>query len=172
MDRRALPVPESANLKRRLQSLRSHELQWLGFGSVCEGQLPGREDQTLTPMEEALRRRLGAMSPASRSRLLRLLNLPTAEPAALIEALYPDSEFLSLREFLLELEEDLPTLAAVVAELRRMERNDHLHSLGSGTMGRRHAGSVSPTSADSRMSLVRIPREEAREEKGRAHRLR
>ena len=81
------------------------------------------------------------MSPEARARLLRLLNMPTAEPTTLIEALYPDAEFLPLRTFLIELEEDLPTLAAVVAELRRMERNDYLHSLGSGTMGRIHADS-------------------------------
>ena len=99
------------------------------------------EEHTLTPLEEALRRRLRALTPASRARLLRLLNLPTAEPVTLIEALYTDSEFLALRHFLTDLEEDLPTLAAVVAELRRMERDEYLHSLGSGTMGRIHARS-------------------------------
>ena len=99
------------------------------------------EEHTLTPLEESLRRRLRALTPASRARLLRLLNLPTAEPVTLIEALYTDSEFLALRHFLTDLEEDLPTLAAVVAELRRMERDEYLHSLGSGTMGRIHARS-------------------------------
>lgn len=88
------------------------------------------------PLEEGLRKRLSAMAPASRARLLRLLNTPTAKPTILIDALYPNPEFLPFRHFLLELEDDLPTLAAVVAELRRLERYDHLHSLGSGTMGR------------------------------------
>ena len=111
------------------------------FGSDCDGQLRGREEHKLTPAEEALRRRLGALAPSSRARLLRLLNLPTAEPATLIEALYSDSEFLPLRYFLIELEEDLPTLESAVTELRRMERNDYLHSLGSGTMGRIHTRS-------------------------------
>ena len=119
----------------------------------------------VTPVEEALRRRLGALAPASRARLLRLLNLPTAEPATLIEALYPDSEFAPLRHFLLELEEDLPTLVAVVAELRRMERDDYLHSLGSGTMGRIHARSVSPISAHSRMTRVGSSRADVRDER-------
>ncbi|MGH2596958.1 MAG: hypothetical protein ACRDH7_13470 [Actinomycetota bacterium] len=91
----------------------------------------------MTQVEETLRR-LRALAPASRARLLRLLNLPAAEPAGLIEALSPDSEFLPLRYFLIELAEDLPTLANIVAELRRMERNDYLHSLGSGTVGRIH----------------------------------
>ena len=86
----------------------------------------------LTPLEEALRRRLRSLTQTSRARLLRFLNLPTAEPVTLIEALYTDSEFLALRHFLTDLEEDLPTLAAVVAELRRMERDEYLHSLGSG----------------------------------------
>jgi hypothetical protein len=93
----------------------------------------------LTPAEKALTRRLGALAPSSRACLLRLLSSPTAEPATFIEALYPNSEFRLLRDFLIELEDDLPTLAAVVAELRRLERNDYLHSLGSGTMGRIHA---------------------------------
>ena len=121
----------------------------------------------VTPVEEALRRRLGALAPASRARLLRLLNLPTAEPATLIEALYPDSEFAPLRHFLLELEEDLPTLAAVVAELRRMERHDHLHSLGSGTMGRVQNPSADPSSSPTGMTPLGISRAEARDE-GRA----
>jgi hypothetical protein len=95
----------------------------------------------MTPVEEELRRRLRALTPSARARLLRLLNLPTAEPVTLIEALYTDSEFLALRHFLIHVEEDPPTLAAVVAELRRMERDDYLHSLGSGTMGRIHARS-------------------------------
>jgi hypothetical protein len=91
----------------------------------------------LTPVEESLRRRLGALAPASRTRLLRLLTSPTAESATLIEALHPEPEFLPLRQFLFELEEGLPTVA-VVAELRWMERNAYLHSLGSGTLGRNH----------------------------------
>ena len=76
------------------------------------------------------------MSSQSRAHLLRVLSVPTAEPVALIGALYAHAEFLPFRELLLELEEDVPTSAAVVAELRRLERDDHLHSLGSGTMGR------------------------------------
>ena len=112
-------------------------------------------------VEEAMRRRLGAMAPALRARLLRQLNLPSAEPAILIEALYPDAEFLQFRDFLLDLEEDLPTLAAVVAELRRMERNDHLHSLGSGTMGRVHARYTRPSSVDNQVRRVAISGEEA-----------
>jgi len=103
------------------------------------GNNAGVDEDTLTPVEEALRRRLADLGPASRARLLHLLNLPTAEPITLIGALYPDAEFLPLRNFLMELEEDLPTLAVVVTELRRMERDDYLHSLGSGTMGRTHA---------------------------------
>jgi hypothetical protein len=83
----------------------------------------------MTPEEETLRRRLGALSPESRARLLHTLNQPTAEPATPIGALYPHLEFLSLRKFPIDLEEDLPTLASVVAELRRMERNDYLHSV-------------------------------------------
>jgi hypothetical protein len=106
----------------------------------------------VTPVEETLRRRLGVLTPASRARLLRLLNLPSAEPATLIEALYPNSEFASLRDLLLESEEDLPTLAAVVDELRRMERNDYLHSVGSGTMGRVHARSAGSSQEVSRES--------------------
>jgi hypothetical protein len=54
--------------------------------------------------------------------LLRALNLPGAEPATLIGALYPRE--VPLTDFLIELEDDLPTLGAVVAELRRMERED------------------------------------------------
>ena len=110
-----------------------------GLARAVTGNYEDVRDGGPVPMEEALRRRLNAMAPASRARLLRLLNMPTAKPTILIEALYPDSEFLPLKEFLLELEEDLPTLTAVVAELRRMERNHHLHSVGSGTMGRVHA---------------------------------
>lgn len=106
----------------------------------------------VTPVEETLRRRLGVLTPASRARLLRLLNLPSAEPATLIEALYPNSEVASLRDLLLESEEDLPTLAAVVDELRRMERNDYLHSVGSGTMGRVHARSAGSSQVVSRES--------------------
>ena len=75
------------------------------------------------------------MSSPSRAYLLRLLSVPTAEPVPLIGALYAHAEFLPFRDLLLELE-DVPTSAAVVAELRRLERDDHLHSLGSGTMGR------------------------------------
>ena len=70
----------------------------------------------------------------SRAYLLRLLSVPTAEPVPLIGALYAHAEFLPFRD--LQLEEDVPTSAAVVAELRRLERDDYLHSLGSGTMGR------------------------------------
>jgi hypothetical protein len=93
-------------------------------------------EERTSPLEDALTRRLGALGPESRARLLRLLNLPSAEPATLIGVLYPHPEFRSLTESLIDLEEDLPTLAVVVAELRRMERDDYLHSLGSGTMGR------------------------------------
>ena len=109
------------------------------LAQAATGNYEGVRDERTMPVEEALRRRLSAMAPASRARLLRLVDLPTAKPAILIEALYADSEFLPFRDFLLELEEGLPTLAAVVAELRRMERNDHLHSVGSGTMGHVHA---------------------------------
>lgn len=76
------------------------------------------------------------MSWQSRAYLLRVLSVPTAEPVALIGALYAHAEFLPFRDLLLELEENVPTSAAVVAELRRLERDDYLHSLGSGTMGR------------------------------------
>jgi hypothetical protein len=92
--------------------------------------------KTLTPGVEAWRRGLSALSSQSRAHLLCVLSVPTAEPVALIGALYAHAEFLPFRELLLELEEDVPTSAAVVAELRRLERDDYLHSLGSGTMGR------------------------------------
>ena len=45
------------------------------------------------------------------------------EPATLIGALYPRE--VPLTDFLIELEDDLPTLGAVVAELRRMAREDN-----------------------------------------------
>ena len=76
--------------------------------------------------EEELRRRLIAIGPAARAELLRALNLPGAEPATLIGALYPRE--VPLTDFLIELEEDLPTLGAVVAELRRMEHEDNERS--------------------------------------------
>jgi len=98
--------------------------------------------------------------------LLRLLNLPSAEPATLIGVLYPHPEFRPLTDSLIDLEEDLPTLAVVVAELRRMEREDYLHALGSGTMGRTHVSSVpdrrreEPTRSGDQVSAgtLRIPR--------------
>lgn len=73
--------------------------------------------------EDELRRRLIAIGPAARAQLLRALNLPGAEPATLIGALYPRG--VPLTDFLIELEDELPTLGAVVAELRRMEREDN-----------------------------------------------
>jgi hypothetical protein len=77
-------------------------------------------------VEEELRRRLIAIGPAARAELLLALNLPGAEPATLIGALYPRE--VPFTDFLIELEDDLPTLAAVVAELRRMEREDNERS--------------------------------------------
>lgn len=73
--------------------------------------------------EEELRRRLIAIGPVARAELLRALNLPDAEPATLIGALYPRE--VPSTDLLIELEDDLPTLGAVVAELRRMEQEDH-----------------------------------------------
>jgi hypothetical protein len=75
--------------------------------------------------ERDLRERLAELGPESRASLLRALNRPGAEPATLIGALYPVGEFRSLTGFLVELEHDLPTLEAVVAELRSMERADY-----------------------------------------------
>lgn len=72
--------------------------------------------------EAELRRRLIEIGPRARATLLRALNLPGAEPATLIGALYPRE--LPLTDLLIELEGDLPTLGAVVAELRRLERED------------------------------------------------
>ena len=69
-----------------------------------------------------MRRRLIAIGPAARAQLLRALNLPGAGPATLIGALYPRE--VPLTDFLIELEDDLPTLGAVVAELRRLEHED------------------------------------------------
>ena len=92
--------------------------------------------RTSAPDLGTWRRGLSALSWLSRAYLLRLLSVPTAEPVPLIGALYAHAEFLPFRDLLLELEENVPTSAAVVAELRRLERDDHLHSLGSGTMGR------------------------------------
>ena len=113
-----------------------------GLARAVTGNYEDVRHERSMPMEEALRRRLSAVAPASRARLLRLLNMPTAKPTILIEAMYPDPEFLPFRDFLLELEEDLPTLSIVVAELRRLERYDHLHSVGSGSMGRIRAESA------------------------------
>jgi hypothetical protein len=76
--------------------------------------------------EAELRRRLIAIGPRARATLLRALNQPGAEPATLIGALYPRE--LPLTDFLIELEGDLPTLGAVVAELRRLEHEDHERS--------------------------------------------
>jgi len=76
------------------------------------------------------------LSSQSRAYLLRVLSVPTAEPVSLIGALHAHAEFLPFRDLLLELEENVPTSAAVVAELRRLKRDDYLHSVGSGTMGR------------------------------------
>jgi len=76
-------------------------------------------------IDERLRDLLVAIGPSSRLQLLRLLNRPDAQPQTLIEALYPSAEFRMLSDVLIDLEADLPTLEAVVAELRAMVRDDH-----------------------------------------------
>jgi hypothetical protein len=94
--------------------------------AACKkGYSTGVHDHAPTRVEEALRRCIAAMGSESRAELLRVLNLPTAEPATLIGALYPHPEFLPMTDFLIDLEEDLPTLRAVVEELRRMEHEDY-----------------------------------------------
>ena len=79
-------------------------------------------------VDERLRDRLGAIGASSRLRLLRVLNRPDAQPHTLIEALYPTAEFRMLSDVLIDLEADLPTLEAVVTELRAMVRDDHERS--------------------------------------------
>jgi hypothetical protein len=81
------------------------------------------------------RDRLVDLGPDGRASLLRALNRPGAEPATLIGALYPVGEFRSLTGFLIELEHDLPTLEAVVAELRSMERRDYQREKQATCMG-------------------------------------
>ena len=76
-------------------------------------------------VDERLRGLLVAIGPCSRLQLLRVLNQPDAQPQTLIEALHPSAEFRMLSDVLIDLEADLPTLEAVVAELRAMVRDDH-----------------------------------------------
>jgi hypothetical protein len=83
------------------------------------------EDEARCAVDERLRERLIAIGPSSRLELLRVLNRPDAQPRTLIGALYPGAGFRMLSDVLIDLEADLPTLEAVVAELRAMVRDDH-----------------------------------------------
>jgi len=85
----------------------------------------GVDGGTRLEVDERLRERLVAIGPSSRLELLRILNRPDAQPRTLIGALYPSAEFRWLSDVLIDLEADLPTLEAVVAELRAMVRDDH-----------------------------------------------
>ena len=96
------------------------------LADVERGYLDLVNDFERSRMEAELRRRLIAIGPTARAELLRALNLPSAEPATLIGALYPRE--LPLRNRLTQLQHDLPTLGAVVAELRRMEHEDNQRS--------------------------------------------
>jgi hypothetical protein len=83
------------------------------------------EDGVQSAVDARLRDRLVAIGPRSRLELLRVLNRPDAQPHTLIGALYPTAEFKALSDVLIDLEADLPTLEAVIAELRAMVRDDH-----------------------------------------------
>jgi hypothetical protein len=83
------------------------------------------EDGERCAVDERLRDRLVALGPGARLQLLRVLNRPETQPRTLIGALYPSAEFWMLSDVLIDLEADLPTLEAVVAELRAMVRDDH-----------------------------------------------
>jgi hypothetical protein len=81
----------------------------------CEGRLP---------IVRELLRRLDALGPASRAELLRVLTLPDEERADLIGTLYARPRFRTMAELLIDLEEDLPGRAIVMAELKIMNRQD------------------------------------------------
>jgi hypothetical protein len=104
--------PASDGVKRFLSPMR-RPIGWIWM-----------DEEGTFPIERELRQRLVALGPASRAELLRVLNLPDDERADLIGTLYARPRFRTMAELLIDLEENLPSRAIVIKELRIMNRQD------------------------------------------------
>lgn len=76
------------------------------------------------PMQRELRRRLEVLGPAPRAELLRVLTMSSKKRARRIGALYQVPILKTCAELLMDVEDDPHVRAAVLAELRIMERRD------------------------------------------------
>ena len=77
------------------------------------------------PIEQDLRRRLNAFSPAGRAALLRTLTSADADRAVRIKTFYDAPAGRGIAELLMDLlEQDVAARGLVIAELHALERDD------------------------------------------------
>jgi len=76
------------------------------------------------PVENELRKRLGALGPDARAAVLRVLTLSNVKRAAAIGTFYADPRLRPLSELMMDLEASPGVRAVLMAELREMERDD------------------------------------------------
>jgi hypothetical protein len=75
----------------------------------------------LTDLERTIRDRLGAIGPAPRAVLLRVLMLPEHDRAGQIGEFYLNPKTRTFAQLLMDLEESPPARAVVIGELRQRE---------------------------------------------------